>query len=107
VRNLDWSQPTLGEMVSAPETVGVSRNASDRATSIANARERAEVEARGVLARAARRSRIKQFERVLVNPQRYARLREDIVSQFTLGWPVLGRAVRSLEDELAPGRRAR
>jgi hypothetical protein len=42
--------------------VGVTRNASDRATSIAKARERAEAEARGVLARQARRSRIKQFE---------------------------------------------
>jgi pyruvate,water dikinase len=101
VHSLDWSQPTVGEMVSAPVAVGVSRNVSDRAALVAEARQRAEAEARAVLKREARRSRINQFERVLANAQRYARLREDIVSQFTLGWPVMRRAVRRLGDELA------
>jgi rifampicin phosphotransferase len=101
VHSLDWSQPTVGEMVLAQETVGVSRNISDRATAIAETRQRAEADARAVLARQARRSRMNQFERVLANAQRYARLREEIVSQFTLGWPVLRRAVRRLGEELA------
>jgi hypothetical protein len=56
--------------------------------------------ARTVLAHQPRQSLRKQFEQVLTTAQRYARLREDIVSHFTLAWPVLRRAVLRLGEEL-------
>jgi pyruvate,water dikinase len=62
------------------------------------ARERAVAEARAALADHPRQRR--QFEQLLATAQRYAGLREEIVSPFTLAWPALRRAVQRLGDEL-------
>jgi pyruvate,water dikinase len=98
VHSLDWCQPTLGELDTA--RISEPRSAVDRPAAVAEARDGAVAAARSVLAHQPRQSLRKQFEPVLATAQRYARLREDIVSQFTLGWPVLRRAVLRLGEEL-------
>jgi rifampicin phosphotransferase len=102
VHSLDWWHPTLGELGLADRArdTSVSREgySPDRPSLARAVRERAEVEARAALAHHPRR--LRQFERLLTTARRYAALREEIVSPFTLGWPVLRRAVQRLGEEL-------
>jgi pyruvate,water dikinase len=61
-------------------------------------RERAEAEARGVLADSPRR--LRTFDRILADAQRYTRAREEQAPAFTRPWPVLRRAVLRLGAQL-------
>jgi pyruvate,water dikinase len=44
---------------------------------------------------------LRELDRLLATARRYAALREEIVSSFTLGWPVLRRAALRLGEALA------
>jgi len=88
----------LGELDTA--RISEARTAVDRPAGVAEARDGAVAAARSVRAHQPRQSLRKQFEQVLAPAQRYARLREEIVSHFTLAWPVLRRAVLRLGGEL-------
>src|SRR4029078_5527546 len=58
------------------------------------ARERAEAQCRAALSPRLRR----QFDSVLGLAQHYARVREEQLSQLTIGWPVVRRALRRLGE---------
>jgi pyruvate,water dikinase len=94
VRTLDWMEPTLGE-------TGVPRDPSRASGRHSEARtRRLEAESR---ARAALRSdtgRLRRFERLLAVAQRYAGIREELVAEWTLPWPILRRAVVRLRTDL-------
>jgi rifampicin phosphotransferase len=98
VHSLDWWQPTFGEVGADQRPAGGGPDVSDRRAQAAEARDQAVAQARGALAHQARRR--KQFEQLLATARRYARLREEIVAHFTLGWPALRRAALRLGDEL-------
>jgi pyruvate,water dikinase len=111
VHSLDWWHPTLAEVGPvdrSPARPGVDGRAGEpagpprqqpRAGEARQKRERAEAEVRAALAFHPRR--LRQFEQLVATARRYAALREEIVSPFTLGWPVLRRAALRLGDELA------
>ncbi len=92
--NLDWSRPTLGELGSLEPTVVP----ADRRTRLSEARHRAEAASRRALAGSPRRART--FERLLARAQWAAVIREEVASQFTLGWPVMRRALLRLGGTL-------
>jgi pyruvate,water dikinase len=90
VFSLDWSQPTLGEV-----GLGDSRGRAG----LEDERRAAEDVMRA--AADAMRADLKRFEALLAQAQRFARLREAQVADFTLSWPLMRRAVRRLGDHLA------
>jgi len=101
VQSLDWIRPTLGEVEGNGVIQRDSATADDlarRRTQMETARRAAETACRAALAsRPALRAR---FDRLLALAQRYAVLREEQASWFTLGWPFLRRAVLRLGEEL-------
>lgn len=88
VQSIDWVRPTAGEL-------GLDEAAPLRDHhSVVAERERAEQRCRDVLS-PRQRSR---FDTLLELSQLYARLREEQVSQLTLGWPVARRALHRLGE---------
>ena len=96
VQSLDWVRPTLGETVQDhPHSVG---DAAARHARLRNQRHMAEAACRAALASQPRV--LRRFDALLALAQRYAVLREEQAGWFTLGWPLLRRAVTRLGDEL-------
>jgi phosphohistidine swiveling domain-containing protein len=94
VRSLDWAEPTLGEM-------GAPRDASRANARHAEARvRRLDAEARARDALAADPKLLGQFERLLAEAQRYGGVREELIGEWTLPWPILRRAVLRLAADL-------
>ena len=86
VSSLDWWQPTLGESGASPDLAPVTARHADAQ------RGRLECEA---TARAALHDPklLRRFDRLLGEAQRFAVIREDLIAEFTLPWPLLRRAV--------------
>jgi pyruvate,water dikinase len=95
VQSLDWIRPTLGETSPSPLTTG---DLPERRTRLAEERRAAEAACRKALAGRPRLRR--RFDQLLALAQRYAILREEQASWFTLGWPFMRRAVLRLGEEL-------
>lgn len=95
VDGLDWVHPTLGERGGTP--AGAEDTAARRARLEAE-RTTAERQAREALAGEPRL--LARFETLLASAQRFQPLREEQVAWFTLGWPVMRRAVRRLGEVL-------
>lgn len=94
VLSLDWFHPTLGEIL----TPYSERNAAERRAKAEAARVTAEAEVRSALSSQPRR--LRKFEQVLEVAQWYARLREEIIGSFTMGWPLIRRSVSRLGAHL-------
>jgi len=95
VDGLDWVHPTLGERGAAPSDGAV---ASARHSRLEAERTVAEEEARSALA--GEPKLLARFDKVLAAAQRFQPLREEQVYWFTLGWPLMRRAVRRLGELL-------
>ena len=95
VQSLDWFHPTFGErgIPSDHPKESVARHARLDAD-----RRAAETEARTALADDAKL--LARFNRLLATAQRFAPLREEQCSAFTLGWPLMRRAVLRLGNQL-------
>lgn len=94
LRSLDWIEPTLGETTtSADIPASQSRHAAAR-----DRRSRAEGAARDALA--AEPKLLGQLDRLLARAQRYALTREEQITDFSLAWPPMRRAVARLGDTL-------
>lgn len=107
VQSLDWFRPTLGEMTTSAADAGATASAREQtiASDVAERRARMEEQRRSTEAacRAAlvRNPRlVRRFERLLAFARRYAHIREEEAGWFTLGWPLLRRAVLRLGAEL-------
>jgi len=92
---LDWFFPTIGERGPAPRGTPA---AATRWVRVVAERRDAERKARQGLA--GQPKLIKRFEHELEVAQRFALIREEHVSSFTLGWPLLRRAVFRLGARL-------
>ena len=94
---LDWFHPTLGEQslacVSSSELA-----AGARLGLAATERLQAEAQARSALAHEPKL--LARFEKLLVTAQRFGQVREEQVASFTLGWPVMRRALLRLGGAL-------
>jgi len=88
IQSFDWFRPTAGEL-GPTETVSTYTRSS-----LIETRERAERECRDALSPRLR----SRFDVILELAQHYARLREEQVSQLTLGWPLARRALHRLGD---------
>jgi rifampicin phosphotransferase len=100
VISLDWVQPTLGEL--AHELAGTSGQFdSERLAHVAAERARAEQSAQTALTSQPRLGR--RFDSLLKSAQRAARLRDEVVEPFTLGWPTMRRALLRAGDLLVAG----
>jgi pyruvate,water dikinase len=95
VEGLDWVHPTLGERGDLPDDAG---DASVRRSRLEAERAAAEQEARAALASESKL--LARFEKLLASAQRFQPLREEQVYWFTLGWPLMRRAVRRLGELL-------
>lgn len=95
VQSLDWIRPTLGEALPG---VLPSEELAGRRAHLVEERRTAEAACREELAARPRLRR--RFDALLALAQRYAMLREEQAGWFTLGWPLLRRAVLRLGDEL-------
>lgn len=94
VRTLDWWEPTLGETAPAADLeLTRARHAEARS-------RRLTAESGARVALGAHRKLLQTFERLLGEAQRYAIVREDLVAELTLPWPVLRRAVARLGETL-------
>ena len=90
---LDWFHPTLAEQTSP--TVNSPVPAAEMRFGLARTeRLKAEAQARSALAREPKL--LAQFEKLLAAAQRFGRIREEQVAPFTLGWPIMRRAVLRL-----------
>ena len=90
VRTLDWAEPTLGEAEAGQDPVRVrARHTEARA-------RRSEAEARAAAALEGDPKLLRRFQGLLAEAQRYAIVREDLVAEFTVPWPMLRRAVSRL-----------
>lgn len=105
VQSLDWVRPTFGELASEPERTqapdaeaGAAAKANARRRRLEETRLAAEATCRAALTGQPRQRR--RFETLLALAQRYARLREEQAGWFTLGWPLMRRAVLRLGEEL-------
>jgi rifampicin phosphotransferase len=87
IQSLDWFRPTAGEL-------GLSGTAPGAHAALVEERERAEAACRAALSPALRT----QFDQLLALAQKYARVREEQVSDLTLGWPLMRRALARLGD---------
>jgi phosphohistidine swiveling domain-containing protein len=94
VRTLDWAEPTLGETGAAQDPARAKARRGEARTR----RLQAEANAREALS--ADSKLLHRFERLLAQAQRYAIIREDLMAEFTLPWPILRRAVFHLGDAL-------
>jgi phosphohistidine swiveling domain-containing protein len=90
---LDWFHPTLGEQSSSRVT-GPDLAAGAKLGFAEKERLQAEAQARSALAHEPKR--LARFEKLLVTAQRFGRIREEQVVSFTLGWPVMRRALLRL-----------
>jgi phosphohistidine swiveling domain-containing protein len=90
VLSLDWFHPTLGE-ADPPAAAG---NPGERRIRLEAERRTAETEARAALQ--SEPGQLKHFERLLATAQYFAVLREQVVSSFTLGWPLMRSALLRL-----------
>jgi phosphohistidine swiveling domain-containing protein len=90
---LDWFHPTLGEQ-SSPCVTGPDPEALARLGRAKTERLEAEAQARTALAHEPKL--LARFEKRLSTAQRFGRVREEQVASFTLGWPVMRRALLGL-----------
>lgn len=97
VQSLDWIRPTLGESAAPQDPMAADDLAKRRARMEAD-RRAAETECRAALT--SQPALRRRFDNLLELAQRYAVLREEQASWFTLGWPYLRRAVLRLGGEL-------
>jgi phosphohistidine swiveling domain-containing protein len=89
VESIDWYFPTLGQQ-------GGQATAVERRARLVTEREAAEAACRRALA--TRPAVCARFDSLLEVAQRYATIREEQARLFTLGWPLLRRAVLRLGD---------
>ncbi|HEX6481425.1 MAG TPA: PEP-utilizing enzyme, partial [Ktedonobacteraceae bacterium] len=94
---LDWFHPTLGEQ-SSPCVTGLDLAAGARRGLASTERLQAEAQARSALAHEPKL--LARFEKLLVTAQRFGRVREEQVASFTLGWPMMRRALLRLGGTL-------
>jgi phosphohistidine swiveling domain-containing protein len=90
VLSLDWFHPTLGE--AGP--LAAAGDPGERHARLEGERLTAEAAARSALQ--SEPEHLKQFEDLLATAQYFAGLREQVVASFTLGWPVMRRALLRL-----------
>ena len=90
---LDWFHPTLGEQGSSHVT-GPDPAAEARLGLASTERLQAEAQARSALAHEPKL--LARFEKLLGTAQRFGRVREEQVASFTLGWPMMRRALLRL-----------
>ena len=90
---LDWFHPTLGEQSSSRVT-GPNPAAEARLGLASTDRLQAEAQARSALAHEPKL--LARFEKLLDTAQRFGRVREEQVASFTLGWPLMRRALLRL-----------
>ncbi len=90
---LDWFHPTLGEQSSSHVT-GPDPAAEARLGLTSTERLQAEAQARSALAHVPKL--LARFEKLLGTAQRFGRVREEQVASFTLGWPMMRRALLRL-----------
>jgi len=90
---LDWFHPTLGEQSSSRVT-GPDPAAEARLGLASTDRLQAEAQARSALAHEPKL--LARFEKLLDTAQRFGRVREEQVASFTLGWPLMRRALLRL-----------
>ena len=90
---LDWFHPTVGER-NLQSATGPDPDALARVARAKAERLQAEAEARSALAREPKL--LAQFEKRLATAQRFGVIREEQVASFTLGWPVMRRALLRL-----------
>ena len=95
VQSLDWYHPTLGELTLELETPAASESRRRRLT---EARQRAESKARAALR--TQPKVLAKFEAALAIAQRLQPMREEQALEFTLGWPVMRRALARLGANL-------
>jgi pyruvate,water dikinase len=96
VTSLDWMHPTLGEL---PVTGAVDHaDVAARRNQATAKRQTAETEARAALACSPRL--LVRFESLPAQAQGAALLRDAVVDPFTLGWPVMRRALRRAGEAL-------
>src|SRR5439155_10642556 len=95
VQSLDWYHPTLGEIGLTTESKS---SAAERRQRLSAARQAAETRARQALAGSPKL--LRRFERLLANAQRFQPLGEEQISYWTLGWPVMRRALARIGAEL-------
>jgi len=94
---LDWVDPTAGERNPQPAT-GLDPEALNRLARAKVERLQAEAEARSALAHQPKL--LAQFEKRLATAQRFGVIREEQVASFTLGWPLMRRALLRLGELL-------
>ncbi len=87
---LDWFHPTLGEQ-SLPCVTGPDTAAEARLAHAETERLQAEAQVRSALVHEPKL--LARFEKLLVTAQRFGRVREEQAASFTLGWPVMRRAL--------------
>jgi pyruvate,water dikinase len=95
VQSLDWYHPTLGELaleIEAPEA------SEERRRRLTETRRAAETRARDALT--AKPKVLAEFEAALAVAQRLQPMREEMSLDFTLGWPVMRRALARIGAEL-------
>jgi len=93
VVSLDWFHPTVGEQNSSHVT-GSDLSAEAKFGVAEKERLKAEAQARSALAQEPKP--LARFEKLLNTAQRFGRIREEQVASFTLGWPVMRRALLHL-----------
>ena len=93
VASLDWFHPTLGEQNSSQVT-GPDSAAGVKLGFAETERLQAEAQARSALAHEPKL--LARFEKLLLTAQRFGQVREEQVTSFTLGWPVMRRALLRL-----------
>lgn len=96
VQSLDWMRPTLGE--TAQPHADAPDDADGRRARLERQRQTAEATCRAALT--SRPGLLRRFDALLALAQRYAILREEQAGWFTLGWPLLRRAVSRLGNDL-------
>ena len=94
---LDWFHPTFGEY-SSPCTTSYDPETLERLGLASTERLQAEAQVRSVLVHEP--MRLAHFEKLLVTAQRFSRIREEQVASFTLGWPLMRRALLHLGELL-------
>jgi phosphohistidine swiveling domain-containing protein len=94
---LDWFHPTLGEQNSSRVT---SPDLSAEAKFGGAERDRSQAEAQARSALAHEPKLLARFEQLLATAQHFGRVREEQVSWFTLGWPLMRRALLRLGEIL-------
>ncbi len=97
VASLDWFHPTLGEQnssrITGPDSASGAKPGFPE-------KERLQVETQARSALAYEPKLLARFEKLLVTAQRFGQVREEQVASFTLGWPVMRRALLRLGEIL-------